>query len=1653
MRRSSWAGVAYLLLAAASLLPAALAQAQRAGEVTLPLGRYGELLRRLDAAPTPKAPPIGLAWISRSLEGELKRGLCAAKLEARFSIMRPQTVPLIASSTAIGRVLLDGKPAAVVQEGGMHAIHVRTLGRHEVFVQLYVGRPEDRYARRLRLRLPRGGAASLGLWLDERGIDARLGGGVVLSAKEQGERTRLEAQLDGSGALDLRWTRRAGSGGQSATKLSARSYTLFTVGEALVRGTARFDVDVRDGETDRLDFRLPADVEVLAVRGEAVLQWQSSEAQGKSRRLSVLLRYLARGRLELRVELQRPAAQKGSLTLGPIALLADRGASAKVAPGGGAVGIAAPAALAVDVTSNKELERLELRDLPGELTGLTRSPLLHGFRFKAQERPFTLGLRVARLQAVALTSTLIDAIEASTVLLENGDEVTKVRLRMRNNTRQYLTVQLPPGAELIGAQLDGHPSRPARATEARGRASEANDGPLLFALRQSERVEPKRGRLHRVRRDETLGDIAHRYYSDPAKWPLILEHNRRKLRDARGLRAGQLLRIPSAGPVTVEESSFVLELAYRLRHQTALGRSGKRSLVLPGLDVDALRVHWHLYLPRGVVPLRFEGNLEQLTAPLPGPFRRVLDYLRVAVSQRRAWAGGAYAKQYKSILSRRKTIFRAQADQRRLAAAVPVSFPLVGQRYRFRRILLQRKQPVIVVSYVSRDIVTTGRWLAFGLAALAAFLVAAWGGRRRLVLALACLPLTMGALYAAHHLPGLHRRLLWGVAVGLFAALYWPRRASLRAFFAELLWAPWSGRALVRGRTLLTTLGLAFAAWLALALPLLLSTIAALTALLLLRRAGRAALMVLAIFSLSLAGPASGPTSAWAGADGEAADFDTLLQEQNAAPRRDQGKRWQPGSDGAVVRLPLVQYTSLYQRLERQRRRAFASADPAPAVLLAEARYEGEVRRGMLHLRLALRLELGRAGRWKLVPLLGADASVLRASVAGRPIALATRRGYHVWPTQQSGAVTVKLDVVVAPQGPRGSSEFSLRIARTPVTTFRCTFPKSGVEPRIEQAVAVQTKTVAGRKELEATLRPTTRLRLQGFRDLGSGKARAARLYAETLTLLSIDEDSIETFSVLRYTILYAAARELRVRIPAGMTVVSAEGPGGFHYRLEEQAGTTILRGRSAAPLRGRYELSLRLRRSLAPGEKPFVAPLPRCLDVARSSGWVAVEVTGRLRLGEESHRGLRSVDPRQLPPEMLRSAVNPILRAYRHHDGEQLLKLVARRLPEAAPPIEGIDRARAFTVVSAEGDVLTELRLELRNRLRRSLRLTLRKGAAVRSVLLDGAPVKPSRDGDALVLPLRRSGERRDQALILQVTFADRLPRAGWLGQQRLALPAVSLPISTLAWSVFLPSGHSYGALGGQGSRRHGGGWLRTRRATQAGGHTALPPDESAQQSAGSGAMPVRIRLPKRGLRREYLRYWIGEGQPAQLTYRYLSRGLAAPLIVLCWLGIALCVIVGCSERRRALRGLGCVAALGLGLLLAWPLRALSNNLAPLAAALLGLLVVGWRQRWPSRVVVHVGRWARTLRERYGVWRSEQQLVREAEGELDTNANHEEGPAAEGPAAAEEANASAAAPLAPVLRVARWRVAVLALLLAGSSLWLVTLLARLLALLVKHPL
>ena len=61
-----------------------------------------------------------------------------------------------------------------------------------------------------------------------------------------------------------------------------------------------------------------------------------------------------------------------------------------------------------------------------------------------------------------------------------------------------------------------------------------------------------------------------------------------------------------------------------------------------------------------------------------------------------------------------------------------------------------------------------------------------------------------------------------------------------------------------------------------------------------------------------------------------------------------------------------------------------------------------------------------------------------------------------------------------------------------------------------------------------------------GFHDVdqGDGGAQQAKLYGETESLVSLTDDGVDVFAVVKLTILYASQQRFRVQLPAGYDVV-----------------------------------------------------------------------------------------------------------------------------------------------------------------------------------------------------------------------------------------------------------------------------------------------------------------------------------------------------------------------------------------------------------------------------------------------------------------------------------------------------------------------------------
>lgn len=623
------------------------------------------------------------------------------------------------------------------------------------------------------------------------------------------------------------------------------------------------------------------------------------------------------------------------------------------------------------------------------------------------------------------------------------------------------------------------------------------------------------------------------------------------------------------------------------------------------------------------------------------------------------------------------------------------------------------------------------------------------------------------------------------------------------------------------------------------------------------------------------------------------------------------------------VRLPLETWSRTQARLE-ELRAAVARSRGAQPVIVGETIYRGRSDGRNLRITLSLRAQLAQTDAFKEVPIVGSDAVVLTAKHQGRPIALTQAGARWVWLTRARGAVDLEVELVVPPRGPRGSIEYRFGVVESPVTELLATFAHQDLSPRVTGAVTHRVESAGGGIRLQAILRPTSEIHIVGFHDVEASDAgRQAKLYGETMSLVSISDDGIDLFAVVSLTILYAAERRFRIELPAGYDLVSADGEGAFQYTVEAVDGRQVLVGETALGIRDGYEISLRAKRALAPGERRVTLPSPRLLGVERDAGFVAVEVPGKLSIEGVDGAGLVPIDVRELPEAIIESSVSPVVRAFRYSGERGEASVELARYPERPLDAGGIDHLRATSVVTADGRLMTDLLFTIRNNLQQYLVLTMDPGDEVLSAVLDGNPIKPSRDDQGRVLvPLVRSrgGAAGLVPFRVQLVYERATDGLGALGRRTLELPKLQVPVSSVSWSVWVPGGYRTSRLAAplydqvfvKNARWHRGAPAFEHDEGDWGGGTedmdheeqvqvqapGARPDRADRADRASGAMPVRVRLPRAGVELNHRRYWVDGAEPVSVAFTYART----PLVLggKAAAGLAVLLTVGLLLRRR---------------------------------------------------------------------------------------------------------------------------------------------------------
>ncbi len=226
--------------------------------------------------------------------------------------------------------------------------------------------------------------------------------------------------------------------------------------------------------------------------------------------------------------------------------------------------------------------------------------------------------------------------------------------------------------------------------------------------------------------------------------------------------------------------------------------------------------------------------------------------------------------------------------------------------------------------------------------------------------------------------------------------------------------------------------------------------------------------------------------------------------------------------------------------------------------------------------------------------------------------------------------------------------------------------------------------------------------------------------------------------ALVRLDIANAPVKEFRLKIL--LTVTNVDITGG-NIRRRDQTGE-VWRVELQNKLRGQHTFMVTWEPArTAKANAPVDVPAVEAVGVERETGSVATLAKPPLQVSEKAKSGeLLTADPRELS-EWAAAYVSggkgeQVVLAWRYLRPGWKLAVTPQRFAEAAVLQALVDSARLTTVVAADGQMMTEVSLSVRNNGRQFLEVELPPGAMVWSAFVAGTPVRPTKQGGKLLLP-----------------------------------------------------------------------------------------------------------------------------------------------------------------------------------------------------------------------------------------------------------------------------------------------------------------------------
>lgn len=393
--------------------------------------------KKADAA---APPPAEYVISSARYEGVLGADQVNFTLALKLNILRQggwKRIPILPASVAVTETTL-GEGVYLHAQGNVYELMTEKTGALDVTVKFVVQVNKTSGISSVTFDRVLGGSATLDLTTEDELTQVKVAGAQSLVTRAADK--KVAVALAAGGPVAITWERVLRKAAAAPPKLYAESATLVSVAEGVLVCQASVNLNILHSPIRELKLTVPKEASILDVTGTNIQDWRTENDQ-----LAVTFRGEVVGSYALRVSYEAPAAATADVPLiRPTGVEREKGF----------VGVVALANVEIEPATTTTATKIDVQQLPAELSAMTRQPILLGFRYVGQDAK--ISLQVKRHAEVQVLVTIADSALATIMQLEDGRRMTRIIYNVRNNRNQFLRVHLAEGAQLWSASVGGN---------------------------------------------------------------------------------------------------------------------------------------------------------------------------------------------------------------------------------------------------------------------------------------------------------------------------------------------------------------------------------------------------------------------------------------------------------------------------------------------------------------------------------------------------------------------------------------------------------------------------------------------------------------------------------------------------------------------------------------------------------------------------------------------------------------------------------------------------------------------------------------------------------------------------------------------------------------------------------------------------------------------------------------------------------------------------------------------------------------------------------------------------------------------------------------------------------------------------------------------